>query len=63
MYVMDETHTVLGCGAGAVTKLKQYGGEYLERIFNYKYPYEYNDGFSEMLNRKEAIEKFYAKYF
>ena len=63
VYVMDETHTVLGCGAGAVTKLKQYGGEYLERIFNYKYPYEYNDGFSEMLNRKEAIEKFYAKYF
>jgi hypothetical protein len=59
---MDETHTILGCGAGAVTKLKQPGTEYLERVFNFKYPYEYISRFEEMLRRKEAIPAFYQKY-
>lgn len=63
VYVMDETHTILGCGAGAVTKLKQPGGTYLERIFNFKYPYEYIDRFDEMLRRKERAETFYDEYF
>ena len=62
VYVMDETHTVLACGAGAVTKLKQHGGEHIERIFNYKYPYEYNNGFEEILSRKAAVYGFYEKY-
>lgn len=62
VYVMDETHTVLGCGAGAVTKLKQPNGKYLERIFNYKYPYEYLNGFEQMLIRKERFEPFYELY-
>lgn len=62
VYIMDETHTILGVGAGAVSKLKQYGTPYLERIFNYKFPYEYNDGLEEMLRRKEAVYDFYAKY-
>ncbi len=62
VYIMDETHTILGCGAGAVTKLKQPGTDYLERIFNYKFPYEYNTGLAEMLRRKEAIPAFYQKF-
>lgn len=62
VYVMDETHTVFGCGAGAVTKLKQPGGDFLERIFNYKYPYEYISRFGEMLRRKERAEAFYEQY-
>ena len=61
VFVMDETHTVLGVGAGAVTKLKKPCSEELERIFNYKYPYEYNNGFSEMLKRKERVRSFYAE--
>ncbi len=63
VYIMDETHTILACGAGAVTKLKQYGTHYLERIFNYKFPYEYNAGFAEMIARKEQVTKFYETYF
>lgn len=59
VYVMDETHTIIGCGAGAVTKLKTPGSESLSRIFNYKYPYEYISGFEEMLNRKEQVRQFY----
>ncbi len=62
VYIMDETHTILGCGAGAVSKLKQPGTDYLERIFNYKFPYEYNSGVEEMLRRKDAIVGFYEKY-
>ena len=62
VYIMDETHTILGCGAGAVTKLKQPGTDYLERIFNFKFPYEYNSRFQEMLNRKAGIQEFYKKY-
>lgn len=62
VYIMDETHTILGCGAGAVSKLKQPGTDYLERIFNYKFPYEYNSGLEEMLTRKNAVPSFYEKY-
>lgn len=62
VYIMDETHTILGCGAGAVSKLKQPGTDYLERIFNYKFPYEYNSGLEEMLKRKDAVPEFYKKY-
>lgn len=63
VFVMDETHTILGCGAGAVTKLKEYGSDRLERIFNFKYPYEYNTRFEELIERKKGITEFYAKYF
>lgn len=59
VYIMDETHTILGCGAGAVTKLKRPGTDYLERVFNYKFPYEYNADLQEMLKRKEAVRTFY----
>lgn len=61
VYVMDETHTILACGAGGVSKLREPGVNHLERIFNYKYPYEYINGFDEILRRKEQIKDFYAK--
>ncbi len=60
VYVMDETHTILACGAGGVSKLREPGVNRLERIFNYKYPYEYINGFDEMLKRKEQVKKFYG---
>lgn len=60
VYVMDETHTILACGSGGVTKLKDPYSDYLERIFNFKYPYEYIDRFEELLNRKAAIKRFYG---
>lgn len=63
VYVMDETHTILACGAGAVTKLKSPQKDYLERIFNFKYPYEYTDRFSQIIDRKNIIPEFYKKYF
>lgn len=62
VYIMDETHTILACGASAVTKLREPEGDYIERIFNYKYPYEYIERFDEMLNRKSGVNDFYLKY-
>ncbi len=46
IYMMEETQTIFGVGAGAVTKLVNYrpdeeGGTLINRIFNPKYPYEY----------------------
>lgn len=59
VFMMEECHTVLAVGAGAVTKLKSPQNEYIERIFNFKYPYEYNTRFNLMLERKEKIYDFY----
>lgn len=62
VYTMDETHTVLACGASAVTKLREPNGPYIERIFNYKYPYEYISRFQELAARKDGVSRFYEKY-
>lgn len=61
VYVMDETHTILACGSGGVTKLKRNTPDYLERIFNFKYPYEYIDRFDELIQRKSGIMQFYGQ--
>lgn len=63
VYIMDETHTILACGAGGVTKLKAYSQDKLERIFNYKFPYEYISGFSQLMERKKGVTDFYKTYF
>ena len=61
VYVMDETHTILACGSGGVTKLKRNNPDYLKRIFNFKYPYEYIDRFDELIQRKSGIVQFYGQ--
>lgn len=62
IYMMEECHTILSVGAGAVIKLKAPHSGEIERIYNYKYPYEYIGNFQEILNRKEYISEFYSKY-
>ena len=62
IYIMEETHSILACGAGAVTKLRDTASDYLERIFNFKYPYEYISRFDELLQRKERVKSFYGEY-
>lgn len=52
--MIRECATVFACGAGAVTKLLHPGGR-LSRVFNFKYPYEYNTRFNEILRRKQAL--------
>ena len=62
VFIMDETHTILACGAGGVSKLRQPNGEHIERIFNFKYPYEYNAHIDDMIARKERVTAFYEPY-
>jgi len=62
VYIMEETHSILACGAGAVSKLRDVDSDYLERIFNFKYPYEYISRFDEMIQRKERVKSFYGEY-
>lgn len=61
VYMMEEVHTVLASGGGAVTKLKDPCSAKIERIFNFKYPYEYVSRFDELLNRKARIASFYSE--
>ncbi len=64
IYMMEEVHSILSAGAGAVTKLVNLGEPgvrkpVIKRIFNPKYPYEYlqKDGSSAII---EGIDKFFA---
>lgn len=59
IYMMEEIHTVLAAGGGAVTKLKSPYENRIERIFNFKYPYEYISRFDEQSDRKKYIYEFY----
>ena len=58
VFMMEECQTVLAVGAGAVTKLCEPGGTDVERIFNYKYPYEYITGFDVICERKNGVTEF-----
>lgn len=62
VFIMEEAHTILACGAGAVTKLREPGGPMIERVFNYKYPYEYISRFNDILNKKKRVRSFYEEY-
>ncbi len=61
IFIMDESHTILGVGAGAVTKLCKPRSTYIERVFNYKFPYEYISRFDMLVERKKGIVDFYEK--
>ncbi len=62
IFMMEECHTILSCGGGAVTKLKAPKGDEIERIFNFKYPFEYIKDFNELTERKKRITQFYDTY-
>ena len=57
VYIMDETHTILSVGGGGVTKVVLPGNR-IERIFNFKYPYEYISRFPAILERKDKLRRF-----
>lgn len=62
VFMIEECETVLSVGAGGVTKLCTPDGGHIERIFNFKYPFEYNSRFETLLRRKDRISAFYAEY-
>jgi len=62
VYMMDETHTILSAGAGAVTKLRCAKTGEIKRVFNYKYPYEYISRFDEILTRRANSDEILKGY-
>ncbi len=54
IFIMDETQTILGAGCAASTKLVYDGGR-IERVHNYKFPYEYINRFDELMEKKKEI--------
>ena len=61
LFIMDELQSIVACGAGAVTKLRDSGTDLIERIFDLKYPQDYLERFGEMLERKDGIRDFYSR--
>ena len=53
----------VACGSGGVTKLRDPGSDFLSRVFNFKYPYEYIGRFDEILKRKSDIKRFYCDLY
>ena len=60
IYMMEEIHTVMAVGASAVTRLKSESS--IERVYNFKYPYEYISRFDEIILRKDGVRRFYGGY-
>lgn len=61
IFVMDETHSIISCGAGGVTKLKDPYSRRLLRVNNYKFPHEYINNFNQVLLRKDRVKSYYDK--
>lgn len=49
-------------GPGGVTKLREPGGSKIQRVFNFKFPYEYLSRFDQVIARKDEVTKFYETY-
>lgn len=61
--MMEEYQHILSVGAGSVTKLLSPEIEKIERIFNFKFPFEYVSRFSALLEKKERISQFFKEYY
>ncbi|MFA7637350.1 MAG: coproporphyrinogen dehydrogenase HemZ, partial [Monoglobales bacterium] len=53
IFMMEDIGTVLGIGAGSVTKIKTDGVNKFKRVFNFKNPAEYISRFDGLLERKK----------
>ena len=60
--MMEEYQSIFSVGAGAVTKLRTEDGSIIERIFNFKFPFEYISRFTEQIERKDRINTFFKEY-
>lgn len=58
--IMEETQTILAAGAGGSTKLFDSETGKIERIVNYKYPYEYISRYDGLIEKKKKIYDFYG---
>ncbi|MCH5349813.1 MAG: coproporphyrinogen dehydrogenase HemZ [Oscillospiraceae bacterium] len=59
IYIMEEAQTILAAGAAGSTKLVNTETGKIERLFNYKFPYEYVSRYDKMMEKKSDIIKFF----
>ena len=62
IFMMEEVENVFGAGAGAVTRLICPEAGKIDRIFNFKYPYEYIRDFEVIVQRKSEAQKVLESY-
>ena len=60
IFIMEEVHTVLSCGAGGSTKLKAPNGKKISRMFNHKYPSDYINDSSKLQEKNGKIVHFFS---
>ena len=60
IYIMEEAQTILAAGAGGSTKLVNTETGKIERLFNYKFPYEYISRYDKMIAKKDGIVNFFS---
>lgn len=59
IYIMEEAQTILAVGAAGSTKLVNNATGKIERLFNYKFPYEYISRYDKMILKKDCISEFF----
>lgn len=59
--IMEELQTIVSLGAGGVTKLVKRDEAEIVRLFNPKYPYEYNNASDKFKETAERINDFYGR--
>lgn len=59
IYIMEEAQTILAVGAAGSTKLVNTETGKIERLFNYKFPYEYISRYGKMMEKKDGITEFF----
>ena len=59
IYIMEEAQTILAAGAAGSTKLVNTDTGKIERLFNYKFPYEYVSRYDRMMEKKSGIINFF----
>ncbi|RKJ39325.1 coproporphyrinogen dehydrogenase HemZ [Acutalibacter sp. 1XD8-33] len=62
IYTMDESGSVIACGAGGTSKLKDPYSSNLKRVFNFKFPFEYISRHQEILERKDQVKEIYEQF-
>lgn len=59
--IMEELRSIISMGGGASTKLVAPKTGKIERVFNLKYPKEYIESISSVIEKKKMIADFYKK--
>ena len=62
IFIMEEIQSIFAVGAAATTKLFDVNSRKIQRVCNYKFPYEYIGRFDKLMEKKKEILNFYNQY-